>query len=307
VFLAVYRWARGDEGRPATTGGEKNGDEKKPPPDETRDSEWAIRLDVRAYPQVRLLDGWGRPLPSSDRYASLRTAKDVAAAAEAANREAWPIEKAVSPKYSKAVLARLTPPERDRVARPEPWVRAPVWTRALVASSWEADDLGALFEVEEDPLVRRAVLERLGPKDKGALEKVVAPALSGRNDHVRSAAIAACARIGGEAAVEGLLRAIDAVTAGKSGWKNPNNVLCDAVAASRSIPDPRFVPALSRVLERNDANNSASLLAVESLIGIGRKHGMAAVKEPLSRAKDLPGAHQARIRSLVEKALPSGS
>ncbi len=304
VFLAVYRWMRA--GDVPTTPRDPEPGAKAGSGSDTRDSEWAIRLDVRGYPQVRLLDGWGRPLPSSDRYASARTRGDVLQAIAAAKREGKgkPSEEAGRAVPPKSLLARLPADLRDEVARREPWVRARVWLRALREGRWKTTDLAALWDAEEDPVVRRAVLESLsGGDDDKVAARLVEQGLAGANDYARGAAIAACARVGGDVGVLGLVGVIEKALAGATGWKNPNNVLCDATKAAKDLPDLRLVPPLSKVLAKESANNSATLLAVQALVAIGEKHGMPKVKEPLTRARDLKGALEAQIRKAVDAAI----
>jgi hypothetical protein len=189
--------------------------------------------------------------------------------------------------------------------RPEPWRRAKTWVRALASGEWKVADCAQLWEAEEDALVRKAVLDRLDAKAKDPqVAELLTAGLDGSNDYVRAAAIGASARVGGDAGAKSLLATLEKAVGGRAGWKNPNNVLCAVTDAVQNLPDERFVAALGKVIEANDANNTATLNAVESLIAIGNAHDMKVVKPLLERARERPGYHQKRIRELVDAALP---
>lgn len=300
VFLAVFRWAR-DEDK-VTTPSDGGGKAKS---GSTKDSEWAIRLDVMGYPQVRLLDGWGRALASSDRYANLRTGAQVVEAVDAAIRDAKQSKEAYAPvSPSKALLDRFPGVDRDEASRPEPWRRARAWLRALEKGKHSAADLARLWDAEDDAVLRKAILGMLAPGEKDAVAaRLLAEGLGGANDYVRGAAIEASVKVGGDAGAKSLLSVLEKALSGKAGWKNPNNVLCAVTSAASRLPDVRFIDPLAKVVEKHDANNTATLNAVEALIAIGKADGMPKVKAALLAARDRPGAHQKRIQSLVDSAL----
>src|SRR5262245_15958029 len=124
VCLAVYRWRRTDGPEtPSPSDAAKKGS--------VEDGEWAMRLDVKAYPQIRLLDGWGRTLPSAGSYEYAQDAKQVVAAMGVAEREGKGRPHPDRIDVPAKLAARL--PEKDRAAAADPIgsVRCRTWLRAL--------------------------------------------------------------------------------------------------------------------------------------------------------------------------------
>lgn len=301
VCLAVYRW-RKDE---ATTGSPKGGAAKT----DTQDSEWAIRLDVKAYPQIRLLDGWGRPLRSSSAHEMDRTVDQVVAGMNAAKSEGKKPRKPDVPKVPAKLLARVAEKERDAVTDPIGSVRCRAWLRAMEKGTWTSAELVALFETDDDPVLRLRILERLSETKLGpsngdgyddAVVDAVAKAVDGDNDYVRGASLRLLGKAGGAHAVQVLRDTIAAGLDGKTGWKNPNNVLCEAIEASIAAPDKSLADVLGRVLATQAANNYATVLATRSLVAVGKKCGADVVRAHLERARKMEGPLAGQIRKEVE-------
>src|SRR5262245_15696878 len=297
VCLAVYRWRRHDEPEtPSTKDVAKKGG--------VEDGEWAIRLDVKGYPQIRLLDGWGRALPSSSSHEFARDAKDVVATMEAARKEGRGRPKPASPDVPAKLVARL--PENDRAAAADPIgsVRCRAWLKALEKGAWTPAELVALLRADDDAVLRVRVIERLGEaKLDDAAADALSDAVGGTNDYVRGAALKLLGKTGGPRAVAAIAETIGKGVEGGTRWKNPNNVLCEAVEASIGTPDKALVEPLGRVLATQQANNYATVLATRSLVAIGRKFGVELVRAHLERAKKLEGPLAAQIRKEADSLL----
>ena len=296
ICLAVYRYRRADD--PVTPSSK---DAKK---GAVEDGEWAIRLDVRGYPQIRLLDGWGRALPSAGSYESARDAQQVVAAMGVAEREGRHRTKPSGPDVPANLLARLA--EKDRAAAGDPVgsVRCRTWLRALGKGTWTNEDVLALLHADDDPVLRLRLIERLSDaKLDDEAAAALGEAVDGTNDYVRGAALKLLGKTGGPRAVKVLAETIGKGVDGGKGWKNPNNVLCDAVEASIGAPDKALVEPLGRVLATQQANNYATVLATKSLVAIGRKFGADLVRAHLEQARKLEGPLAPQIRKEVDSLL----
>ena len=297
VCLAVYRWRRADDPEtPSPKDAAKRGS--------VEDGEWAIRLDVKGYPQIRLLDGWGRALPSAGAHEFARDAKEVVQAMTVAQREGKGRSKPAAIDVPAKLLARL--PEKDRAAATDPIgsVRCRTWLRALSKGTWTSEELVALLRADDDAVLRVRVIERLSDaKLDDAAADVLAEAVDGTNDYVRGAALRLLGKTGGPRAVAAIAQTIGKGVDGGKGWKNPNNVLCEAVEASIGTPDKALVDVLGKVVATREANNQATLLATRSLVAIGRKFGKDVVRAHLEKAKKLEGPLAAQIRKEADSLL----
>jgi len=239
-------------------------------------SEWAVRLDVMGYPQVRLLDGYGRPFDGVDSKPSARNADTVQAAMRAAARVGS--KKPAPPKYRLGkALKKLVPKRRQEDAvSPDVEVRAAVWGELLSKKKKpKPKQLLSIFEWEQDPLTRLAVLwalreGKLDEKDEDAL-RLLELAVVGGNDYVRAEAIAATADLGGKGAAAILTEVIELVLDRESGWSNPNNMLCAATSAAIEVAEPGMLEILERVLAETGTNNSAHGYAYRAIDAIGKK------------------------------------
>jgi hypothetical protein len=288
ICLAVYRW-------------------KKQGSSEAEDSEWAKRLDVKGYPQIRILDGWGRPLPASGAHEMDRTAQQVAAAIEASKSDGGRVKRPDPPAIPEKLLARLAAKDHEAALDPIGSVRCRVWLAAMEKGPWPAADLVALLRADDDPVLRVALIERLGDAKldepaADALADALVESVGGNNDYVRGAAMKLLGTTGGPRAVKALADTIGKALDG-GGFKNTNNVLCEAVDATIATPDKQLVDVLGRVLATQQANNQATLLATRSLVGIGRKFGADLVKAHLERARKMEGPLAGQIRKEVESLL----
>lgn len=302
VCLAVYRWRRpGDE--PSTPSG---ADEKKAK-NTTEDSDWAIRLDVKGYPQFRLLDGWGEPLPSSDRHANSRDAKDVIAAIRDAIAQVKDAKKPAAPDAPAKLVERLPKSDRAGATDPVGSVRCRTWLRALAKGEWSAQDLASLWKADDDGLLRMRLLQRMGGDTVPDCSIDVAEeAVKGPSDYHRGEALRLLGKAGGGRAVKIVADVITRCCNGGGGFHNPNNVLCEATESTLAKPDRGYVEALGRVLATQQANNYATVLATKSLVAIGKLGGkgdMDLVRPHLETARKLEGPLAGQIRKEVESLL----
>jgi len=245
-------------------------------PKDQKMSEWAVRLDVMGYPQVRLLDGWGRPFEGVESAPSARSAETICEAMHTAARAG--AKKLVAPRRKlSAALKKIVPDKRQEDAvSPDVTVRAAVWGELLAKKRLKPGALLAIFEGEDDPLRLLAVLwllreGRLDEKDEEAL-RLLELAVAGTNDYVRAEAIAATAQLGGKGAVAILSDVIEKVLDGKSGWSNPNNMLCAAAHAAIDVAEPDLLDVLERVMAETGTNNSAHHSAARALRAIARQN-----------------------------------
>jgi hypothetical protein len=297
VCLAVYRWRRSDDPEtPSSKVAAKKGD--------VEDGEWAIRLDVKGYPQIRLLDGWGRALPSAAAHEFARDAKQVVESLDAARKEGRGRAKPAAPDFPAKLLARLPEKERAAAADPIGSVRCRTWLKALEKGAWTSEDLVALLRADDDPVLRVRVIERLSDaKLDDAAADALGDAVGGTNDYVRGAALKLLGKTGGPRAVTAIAETIAKGVDGGKGWKNPNNVLCEAVEASIGTPDKALVDPLGRVIATQAANNYATVLATRSLVAIGKKFGADLVRAHLEKARKLEGPLAAQIRKEADSLL----
>lgn len=264
VCLAVYRW--GESRGKGTTGA----------------TDWAVRFNVMGYPQFRFVDGWARPLPLSDDVPRSKTGILAAmnAAAGAVGGQCEPPEIIVPAGLKDKVPGHL----EKEAADPDCLVRAAAWIACLDSRAFSSGELLDLYEWESDPLVRLAVLERIDAESMDDhAQSLLRRAVEGDNDYVREKALVILGRSGTSFAADIVAEAIDKVLQGKSGWRNPNNMLCTAARVSADIRDKSLIPALERILETQTARNHATRLAVDALLAIGERHGDHCVKEALKK------------------------
>lgn len=302
VCLAVYRWRRADDeavtGAPRAEGRARGG---------TEDSDWAIRLDVKGYPQLRILDGWGRTLAGSDRHANARTPAQVLAAVRDALDQAKDARKPAAPDLPEKLAARLGKSERAAAGDPVGSIRCRTWMRALAKGEWSAQDVVALWRADDDGLLRMRLLQRMGGDTVPDCQiEVAEDAVKGASDYHRGEALRLLGKAGGGRAAKVLAGVILQCTGGGSRFHNPNNVLCEATEATLAKPDRAYVEALGSVLATQQANNYATLLATKSLVAIGKLGGkgdLDLVRPHLEKARKLEGPHAKQIRAEVESLL----
>lgn len=257
VPLAVHRYRQDRQ------------DPKAHPP-----SDWAIRLNVMAYPQFRFLDGEGRALPVTTDV--VRTPGGLRRAIRRA-RAAYE-----GSKRGDRYLGRLDASAFERAKSHRERVRA--------------------FELA-DPLAQLAILDRRKPDLADDATRIsIQHALQGPNDWVRIRAIELLGRCRGEAAGRLLAKQIDRLLSGRHRYANPNNVLMAAMRAAKTLADRALVPSLARVLETRSGNNMATLYAVEALIAVSQTAGFEAVAQVLERADEIEGRLAPRIRRLIAAA-----
>ncbi len=265
------------------------------------DTDWTTRLNVIAYPQTLFLDGWGEVLPKGREHVFIRDKAQLVAAVKAF---AGKHETKQPTRTLPDDLLKLVPKEvRDDVIAPDQDVRIAAW-RKLVPKLTPAQ-LSQLYGSESDALARLEVVRAM-PRDKQNASLAIELASAGvddPNDYVRQEAITLLAAVGGKDAAKVLAGMIDKVLGGRSGYANPNNMLCAAVKAGSTVADPEMVPALKRVLQQEKANNSATHLAVAALAAIGKKHGRDKVREALEVALTVDGTNADRLHAAAKAAL----
>lgn len=267
--------------------------------------EWVVRLDVMAYPQMRVLDGFG--YERADVSAFARSEKDVLALVDAAlaGAKRAGLESVLALPAAFGAAAKAP----HELLDPAVHVRSAAWRKWIERQELDAAKCAALMEwAGSDALMRidalRCAAKKLKPKD---LRPIVEAGLDANNDYVRSAAFEALPALGAEAGAPLLAACIESARTNQKKPANPNNVLCAAIEASIELPNACLVEPLTKVVEAGEGNNTATLLAVKSLIAIGKKHGAKLVKKPLERALAIEGAHKAAIRELVSNFLLRGT
>lgn len=269
------------------------------------DLEWTQRLGVMGYPKIIFLDPWARPLGSSS---SARTASALVYNIQ--KQKLKSLGKAKRLKIPAKLKKYVTRDLKKDAVNPVLEQRASVWINLLGQGDWTPKELLALFEWEADALVGIAVIQKIeapSPKDKN-VRKILTGALSRINDYVRLAAMKKIAVIGGDEMAELLNGIMLSVLDRASPYSNPNNMLCEAAKLAAEIESPSSVEVLTRILEQETANNSATIYALNALIANGSKHGLDVVRKGLEaglRVSSVTGFEDRseRLRQKAEKAL----
>jgi hypothetical protein len=265
------------------------------------DVDWTTRLNVIAYPQTLFLDGWGEVLPNGREHVFIRDKQQLVAAVKkfAGGRVTATAPRTLPPALRAAVPKAL----QDAAVSPDCDVRTAVWRELLPKLSPAL--VSQLYGSESDAVVRLEALRAM-PRDRehrDAAVELASAAVADANDYVRQEAIALLAATGGKGAATALAAVIDKVLGGRSGFANPNNMLCAATKAAATVADPGLVDALARVLKQERANNSATHLAVAALAAIGKKHGRDTVKAALELALKVDGNGADRLHAAARAAL----
>lgn len=236
--------------------------------------EWCVRLNVMAYPQLRYLDGWGRPLPGLEGQELARSFEDVTSVLRmipgAVRSLELPLPREIPYEVSRIVPKKI----RDDLLSLDCTVREQVWQQVLQERR-TTQELAAIFAWETDPLVRLAILQVLDGKGSKKLtrdryvERILDASVRGDNDFVRMTAIELAVRIGGEDVSSMLIEVIDAVVEERSGWANPNNMLCTATQAAGELAPPEMLETLARVLDTTTKDNQAYRNALAAIRAIG--------------------------------------
>lgn len=207
VLLAIYRW--GQEGG---------------------SSEWAVRLGVRAYPQLRWIDGWAQPIGVK----VVRTVSSIVASVERAT-SALPERRQPEALDLPAVLLSAIPDDKREACRSaDRSLRWPAWRSLLLEKKLGTTARVALARAEPDALAHVAVLESLrAEKSSPELVKLFAELVASKNDYVRAEAIGALARSGDTSQLSQLHQLLSRINHGRnrSGVTNPNNVRADLIEA----------------------------------------------------------------------------
>ncbi len=292
VMLAIHRNTSVPGGPPVASG---------------ESPEWVVRFNVMAYPQVRLLDGWGNELEESARYRSARSVEQVVEAihvAESAGKRSGRKKAPALPRQ----LAMLTSAAAEQVASPGPWIRANAWREIMRTAKLDIRQARALFEADDDAVVRMEVLKHVSDRLAGeGGDQLLRAAVGCDNDHVVFHALGMLERLPGDGGRRMLRELLSGWLENSSGYRNPNNVLCEILQTGVKLPDEKMIPLIGKVLDRVEGNNGAAILSVECLIAIGRVHGPQGVKEPLLRATKLEGPLAQSIRKEVDGFLGAGA
>jgi hypothetical protein len=265
------------------------------------DTDWTTRLNVIAYPQTLFLDGWGEVLPNGRERVHIRNKEELVAAVKAFAGKR-PTEARV-PAVPRDLLDALPKALREQVAVPDQDVRIAVW-RKLV-SNFSPSQLEQLYGCEPDALARLEAVRAMphDQKNRKAAVELAKSAVADANDYVRQEAITLLTAVGGKDAAKVLAEIVEKVLGGRSGYANPNNMLCAAVKAGATVTEPELVDALAKVLKQEKANNSATHLAVAALAAIGKKHGKSKVKAALELALSVDGTNADRLHDAARAAL----
>jgi hypothetical protein len=219
--------------------------------------DWQIHLDLRPYPRVIWLDGWGRLLPME---AEPRRAGGMVQAIKEAVRLVGGVKPPGAAEVPTA-LANLLPADARRTAA-DPYVmtRSRAWRQALLRAG--PGRLGDLYGwgVQGDlPLLRRAVLLE-GPSPKP--DALLLRGLQDPHTFVRQAALEVGAKLGSKPLLREVQRQVEAGLAGKLGVDNWTNVFCDLLRFLGQVPDASSLPALKRVLSAYDPHFAAVSLSI---------------------------------------------
>ena len=161
------------------------------PPDRAA-PDWVIRYNVMAYPQVRLLDGWGQEIKGGMSYRSVRTVDEVVGAIRFASRTGGSGLRSPKPRLSPESL-RPAGSSQTKVLDPAAWERAKAWREILGRETLDNEGALALFAAEDDGVLRIEVLREATPHlgDDGG-KRLLQAAMDADNDYVRSFALAKC-------------------------------------------------------------------------------------------------------------------
>ncbi|MCA8973625.1 MAG: HEAT repeat domain-containing protein [Planctomycetes bacterium] len=264
------------------------------------DTDWTVRLNVLGYPQILFLDAWGQLLPGGNEHNYARTKAAVVAAVDAfAGCGSGP-----QPRLKlSSRLRKLVPKEdADKLTSWDCMTRIEVWRRRIPACDQKA--LAAIFAWETDPVARLEALRAMGKVGRGKdVIKVAIDAVGDQNDYVRQEAFALLGTLGGAEAAKALVNVIESVLGGRSGYANPNNMLCAAVEAAGKAAEPSAIESLANVLRRHTSDNYATHLAVGALAAIGSKHGRGRVRAALELALAVKGHGAERLHEAARAAM----
>jgi hypothetical protein len=266
------------------------------------DVDWTRRLNVIAYPQTLFLDGWGELLPNGRDHVWIRDKRDLVTAVKkfAGDHATVAAPHVVPPQ----LLDGLTRQMIGRLANDDCDVRLAAWRELL--PKLQPASLRALYDCESDAVARLEAVQWMAKHAGKARDEAIGlatAAIGDGNDYVRQEAITLLAAVGGPQAGKVLADVIDKVLGGRSGYANPNNMLCAATKAAATVADAGMVDSLARVLKQEKANNSATHLAVAALAAIGKKHGKPKVKAALELALEVDGANADRLHAAAKAAL----
>ncbi|MEZ6187346.1 MAG: thioredoxin family protein [Planctomycetota bacterium] len=267
------------------------------------DSEGAVRLGVRAYPQLFVLDPWGQPLdlrPGATPVARTRVGRsaDSLLGGLVAAAERLP----PSPPRLPPLPAEL--PQRPELSDPLAARRARGWAALLPELSTPA--LVALAGWETDPVTRvRALSALAGREPVRGLGDLWLRALRDPNDYVRRAAVAAIVQREERGLLPEVRSLLEELAHGgrvAAYLQNPNNVLGDLLQALTALPDPEAEGVLIWLLRRLDARNANRARAAAALGALARRAPTPAIRAALEEALDAPCEH-ARSREVFLRAV----
>ena len=248
-------------------------------------SESAVRLGVRAYPQLFVLDPWGSPLElrgGGTRGTRLRVGRsaDSVLRAVSAGAERLP-----------ARPTRLAPLPAGlggaaELRDPNGFVRARAWAPRLAGLS--SADLARVFDWERDAVTRVRVLNRLAGRDD-APPAVWAASLRDPNDYVRQVGLAAIAQRRERRVIPAVVELLERIAhrgSGRLELQNPNNVMADLIATLEALPDRRAEDVLVWLVRRLDLRNTNAGRAAAALGTLWEVHPSPQIREALEAGLD---------------------
>ncbi|MCA8921684.1 MAG: thioredoxin family protein [Planctomycetes bacterium] len=249
----------------------------------------AVRLGVRSYPQLFVLDPWGRPLElrSGDTHLTrvrVGRGKGSILGALRAAAARLPSRPAPLPELPGSLRGKVGEAGRD----PSACRRAAAWGPVLERLSTPA--LIDLYRWETDAVTRVRVVSVLAGREGGPeLGRVWAETLRDANDYVRWAGLDAIAQRrerGPSREVIALLERIAQPGATREQLQNPNNVMGDLIRTLERMPDPRAEEVLVWLVRRLELRNSNCAAAVRALSALWKAHPSAEIRRVLEEALD---------------------
>lgn len=265
-------------------------------------SESAVRLGVRAYPQLFVLDPWGAPLElrgGGTRGTRLRVGRSAEAVLRAVSAGAERLPRRA------ATLAPLPAGlgGAAELSDPNGFVRARAWEPRLAGLS--SADLARLFDWERDAVTRARVLNRLAGR-QDAPPAVWAASLRDPNDYVRQVGLAAIAQRRERSVIPAVIELLERIAhpgSGRLELQNPNNVMSDLITTLEHVPDRRAEDVLVWLVRRLDLRNTNAGRAAAALGALWGVHPSprirAALEEGLAKQSDSEWAYGVFMKRLL--------
>jgi len=248
--------------------------------------EWATRLNVIAYPQFRYLDGYGRELDlQGGGLNSPRNVEDVVRAIEAA--EGARISGFRPPKLPGELTNAVGADKVRQLESEDPVARLTAWETLVAESGLSPELLFQIFPDIPDAWVQLKAIQTLRKvAPQAAARLALLHAESVPSDTLRIEMLESIAAADPKAASGLLKKIVGLVNGGKSGWSNPNNVLCAATDAAAIVASLELIDPMTEVIAKEAPNNAAWFNAARALQAIGHRHGEDKVANFLRAARE---------------------